>query len=350
MRVRTRVDGILQDTLVTSNKPHNALVSRIKIMGELNISEKRLPQDGRILVVVDGRDIDLRVATMPSTQGEKVVLRILDRSSLVEGIHNLGFSKENEAKFHRISKRQHGMMFVTGPTGSGKTTTLYTILESLKDSSKNILTIEDPVEFDIDGITQTQVNSKAGLTFASGLRGFMRSDPDIIMVGEVRDEETAEVATNAALTGHLVLSTLHTNDSVGTISRLTEMGLKSYIISSSLSGVIAQRLVRKVCKHCKKEYECDEEESLLLSIEIGTKLYKGTGCDACNHTGYKGRTGVFEVLEVTKNIRNLISKNATVDEITEQAIKEGLVTLMQDAISKVLVGETTTKELLRAIG
>jgi type IV pilus assembly protein PilB len=349
MRVRMRVDGILHETFTSSNKPHNALVSRIKIMSNLNIAEKRIPQDGRILTQVDGREIDLRVATMPSTQGEKVVIRILDRESLVDGVQNLGLGESNTKVFNTIVKKPHGMVFVTGPTGSGKTTTLYTVLSSLNNIQRNIVTIEDPVEYDIPGITQTQINPKAGLTFATGLRAFMRGDPDVIMVGEVRDEETADVAVNAALTGHLVLSTLHTNDSVGAIARLHEMGVKPYIIASSLSGVVAQRLVRKICPHCKTSFKADNEMKRILEVssDRDITLYKGTGCDICNKTGYKGRIGVFEVLEVDKEIRELIIDNASTDRLHEVAVKNGMLTLEQDAMLKVLSGITTLDELLR---
>lgn len=349
MRVRMRIDGVLYETLSISNKPHNAIVSRIKIMANMNISEKRIPQDGRILTEVDGREIDLRVATIPSTQGEKVVIRILDRQSLVEGIHNLGLSKSGEEKFKSIINRPYGMVLVTGPTGSGKTTTLYTVLMSLNNVNRNIVTIEDPVEYDIPGIYQTQVNPKAGLTFATGLRGFMRADPDVVMVGEIRDEETADVAVNAALTGHLVLSTLHTNDSVGAVARMVEMGVKPYILASSLSGVIAQRLVRKICPHCKTEYEATLQDKLAIGLPEDKDyiLYKGAGCENCNDTGYKGRIGVFEILPISNELRNLITKDTSTNKLFEAAKKEGLVTLREDGVDKVLRGVTTVQEVLR---
>lgn len=349
MRVRMRIDGVLYETLSISNKPHNAIVSRIKIMANMNISEKRIPQDGRILTEVDGREIDLRVATIPSTQGEKVVIRILDRQSLVEGIHNLGLSESGEEKFKSIINRPYGMVLVTGPTGSGKTTTLYTVLMSLNNVNRNIVTIEDPVEYDIPGIYQTQVNPKAGLTFATGLRGFMRADPDVVMVGEIRDEETADVAVNAALTGHLVLSTLHTNDSVGAVARMVEMGVKPYILASSLSGVIAQRLVRKICPHCKTEYEATLQDKLAIGLPEDKDyiLYKGAGCENCNDTGYKGRIGVFEILPISNELRNLITKDTSTNKLFEAAEKEGLVTLREDGVDKVLRGATTVQEVLR---
>ncbi len=347
MRVRMRIDGLLREMMATSNKPHNALVSRIKIMAELNISEKRLPQDGRVLTKVDNKDIDLRVATMPSTQGEKIVIRILDRSSLVEGIENLGLTGQNVERFRGVINRPHGMVFVTGPTGSGKTTTLYTVLSSLKNSEKNILTIEDPVEFDLEGINQTQVNSKAGLTFAVGLRGFMRADPDIIMVGEVRDEETADVAVQSALTGHLMLSTLHTNDSVGAVARMIEMGIKPYILASSLSGAIAQRLVRKICPFCKTSYKATTEEKAALGVTGDTILYKGAGCERCSGTGYKGRLGIFEILKASDAIKELIIKDAPASRLLEVAKQEGMTTLREDGIEKVLNGITTVSELIR---
>jgi type IV pilus assembly protein PilB len=289
---------------------------------------------------------------MPSTQGEKVVIRILDRENLVEGIQNLGLNKDNEAHFKSIINRPHGMVLVTGPTGSGKTTTLYTVLSSLNDVKRNILTIEDPVEFDIDGITQTPINPKAGLTFATALRAFMRGDPDVIMVGEIRDEETADVAINAALTGHLVLSTLHTNDAPGAVTRLMDMNIEPFLLSSSLAGVIAQRLVRKICSNCKEEYTASEWEKRLLmysyNMEEELVLHRGKGCQYCGGSGYKGRTAIFEMMPIGKKLRSLIDKRASTDELRDVAVREeGMSTLRQNAVKLVLDGVTSIEEMLR---
>lgn len=349
MRVRVRVDGILQESLATSLKTHGAVTSRIKVMAGLNISEKRVPQDGRIMITVDKRDIDLRVSTMPTTYGEKIVMRILDRANFMVGKENLGFCPGDIEKFNRLLNKPHGILLVTGPTGSGKTTTLYSMLAELNDDKKNIITLEDPVEFDMKGINQTQINIRAGLTFAAGLRAILRQDPDIVMVGEIRDSETAEIAARAALTGHLVLSTLHTNDAPGAVARLVDMGVEPYLISSSLIGIVAQRLVRKVCPECKKQFAAGEREKRILRhpLDKPLTLAVGTGCDYCNKTGYKGRTGVFEIMEVDKEHRLLIDKRSPTDELRDTAIKLGMVPLWKDARQKVLNGITTLEEMLR---
>ncbi len=349
MKVRIRIDGVLQDMLVTSTKPHNAVVSRIKIMSGLNISEKRLPQDGRIMVKVDMKDIDLRVSTMPTNHGEKIVMRILDRTGFMLGKEHLGLNQKNVQVFNRLISKPYGILLVTGPTGSGKTTTLYSMLSELNDKSKNIVTIEDPVEYDVEGVNQTQINVKAGLTFATGLRAFLRQDPDVIMLGEIRDGETAEIAVRAALTGHMVLSTMHTNNSAGAVARLVDMGIEPFLLSSSLIGVVAQRLVRKACTHCRTGYLADEREKRILGCQDIEELtlYRAKGCDYCSKTGYKGRVGVFEVFEVTKELRLAIDERLPTELLTEKALEQGMVTLSQDARSKVLDGTTTLDEYLR---
>ncbi|MDF9409769.1 GspE/PulE family protein [Pelotomaculum isophthalicicum JI] len=349
MRVRIRVDGILQEVLSTSLGTHGAVSSRVKVMAGLNIAEKRVPQDGRIMINVDRRDIDLRVSTMPTTYGEKVVMRILDRSNFMVGKENLGFSAGDLDIFGRMIAKPHGIILVTGPTGSGKTTTLYSMLTELNDNKKNIITLEDPVEFDMKGINQTQINIKAGLTFASGLRAILRQDPDIVMVGEIRDSETAEIAARAALTGHLVLSTLHTNDAPGAVARIIDMGVEPFLISSSLIGIVAQRLVRKICPVCKEKYEAGEREKRILRhpLDAPLALTKGAGCDYCNHTGYKGRIGVYEMMEVGKEHRLLIDRRSPTDELRDTAISLGMVPLWEDAYQKVLSGVTTLEEMLR---
>lgn len=349
LRVRVRVDGILRESLTTSLKVHSAVTSRIKVMAGLNISEKRVPQDGRIMITVDGRDIDLRVSTMPTSYGEKAVMRILDRANFMVGKENLGLSPRDVEKFDSLVGKPYGIILVTGPTGSGKTTTLYSMLAELNDEKKNIITLEDPVEFDMKGINQTQINVKAGLTFATGLRAILRQDPDIIMVGEIRDSETAEIAARAALTGHLVLSTLHTNDAPGAVARITDMGVEPFLISSSLIGVVAQRLVRKNCPECTAEYEAGEREKRILRFNIGTplRLKRGAGCDYCNSTGYRGRTGVFEIMEVDKEIRLLIDRRCPTEELRDAVSRAGMVSLWDDARAKVLAGVTTLEEMLR---
>ena len=350
MRVRIRVDGILQNMLETDAKTHNTVISRIKVMSGLNIAEKRTPQDGRFMLQIDGKDIDFRVSSMPTNHGEKIVMRILDKSTFTVGKSNLGLEPEDEKKFEKLISHPFGIILVTGPTGSGKTTTLYSMLSEMNDSQKNILTLEDPVEYDMKGINQSQINIKAGLDFSIGLRAFLRQDPDIIMVGEIRDSDTAEIAVRAALTGHLVLSTLHTNNAPGAVARLIDMGIEPYLISTSLNGVIAQRLVRKICDECREEYTADEREKHILDYpkDKELKLFRGKGCEYCNGTGYKGRTGVFEILEINRDIRALIDNKATTDELFEEAYGQGMTTLKEDAVRKVINGITTVNEMLRA--
>lgn len=349
MRVRFRIDGILVEHMRTSAKAYKAIISRIKIMANLNISEKRLPQDGRIYLVVDNKPVDFRVSTMPTSKDEKVVMRVLDKSSFMVSKENLGFSEDSIEIYDNLLSKPYGLILVVGPTGSGKTTTLYSMLNQLNDVEKNILTIEDPVEYELEGINQSQINYKAGLDFASALRAFLRQDPDIIMVGEIRDHDTAEIAIRASLTGHLVLSTLHANTAVGAISRLSDMGMDSFLITSSLVGVVAQRLVRKICPNCKAAYEASigEKKALNYDINKNLTLYKGEGCDKCNNTGYKGRLGIYEMIQVSKPIRDLIDSGAKDDEISSKANELGMKNMRQDASMKVINGLTTVEEMIR---
>ncbi len=349
MRIRFRVDGILSEYMKMSSKPYKAVISRVKIMAGLNISEKRLPQDGRIFLNVDNKPIDYRVSTMPTSKDEKVVMRVLDKSTFMVNKEKLGLNEKNVEIYDELLSNPYGLILVVGPTGSGKTTTLYSMLNQLNSVEKNILTIEDPVEYELDGINQSQINYKAGLDFASALRAFLRQDPDIIMVGEIRDLDTAEIGIRAALTGHLVLSTLHSNTAVGAISRLSDMDVDSFLITSALMGVVSQRLVRRICPSCKVSYiaEMGEKKALKYPLDKELILYKGQGCEKCNNTGYKGRVGVYEILKVSKSIRDLINKGATEEEISTKAKELGMETMKEDAASKVISGETTVEEMLR---
>ncbi len=349
VRVRLRIDGILHESVRTGLETLNATITRIKIMSNLNIAEKRIPQDGRIGFNLDGRDIDLRISTLPTTYGEKIAIRILDRTNFVLSKEKLGLSEGDRVKFDRLISKPYGVILATGPTGSGKTSTLYAMLSELNTPEKNIVTLEDPVEYNLRGINQVRMNAKAGLTFATGLRSILRQDPDIIMVGEMRDNETAEIAIRSALTGHLVLSTLHTNDASGAIARVVDMGIEPFLISSSILGVLAQRLVRKICPLCMIQYETDEREQKILGFGGGQSvtLKKGTGCKVCNGTGYKGRTAIFEIMEVDKSLRNLIDKGAATDEIREAAIAGGMSTLWDSCKRQVVKGVTTVEEMVR---
>ena len=349
MRVRFRIDGILNEYMKSSAIPYKAIVSRIKIMAGLNISEKRLPQDGRIIINVDDKPIDFRVSTMPTSKDEKVVMRVLDKSSFMVSKEQLGLSRESIDIYNKLLANPYGLILVVGPTGSGKTTTLYSMLNQLNSVEKNVLTIEDPVEYDLPGINQSQINYKAGLDFASALRAFLRQDPDIIMVGEIRDYDTAEIAIRASLTGHLVLSTLHSNTAVGAVSRLLDMNIDSFLITSSLIGVISQRLIRKICTECKTSYEASigEKKALRVPIDESLTLYRGSGCEKCNGTGYKGRLGIYEFLQITKPLRNLIDKGAKADDILDKAKELGMRTMRDDAADKVLNGITTIEEMLK---
>ncbi|WP_243292070.1 ATPase, T2SS/T4P/T4SS family [Bacillus sp. FJAT-47783] len=347
--VRFRVDGTLRTERLLPKQIQAHLITRVKIMANLNITEQRLPQDGRIKVDLDFRKVDLRISTLPTIFGEKIVIRILDFGSTINDIEQLGFSNENLARFMQMLKKPHGIILITGPTGSGKTSTMYSALNILNDEKHNIITIEDPVEYQIDGINQIQINPKIGLTFATGLRAILRQDPNIIMIGEIRDLETAEMAIRAAMTGHLVFSTLHTNDAIGTIGRLKDLGIEPFLIGSSLSGVLSQRLIRKICRDCKESVEPSEREKQIFS-QHGINLhhvYRGKGCPTCHMTGYKGRTAIHEVLEMSEEIRNGILNVAQMSEIRDIAIKNGFNFLFEDGLMKVAEGITTTEELLR---
>lgn len=347
MRVRFRIDGVLREMMKVDIGMLEPVLSRVKIMANLNIAEKRIPQDGRINYTAKGRDIDLRIATSPTVWGEKIVMRILDKSNFECDLQNLGLTEGEIEKITRIISKPYGIILVCGPTGSGKTTTLYSVLSILNDSSKNIVTLEDPVEYGFKGINQMQVNTRIGLTFASGLRSILRQDPDIIMVGEIRDSETAEISTRAALTGHLVLSTIHTNNAVGTITRLEDMEIAPFLLSSTLSGIIAQRLVRKVCPACGREHTTDEREMKILGLNRPQIIKKGEGCGLCNNTGYKGREGIYEIIEITNELRNMIDMKCSEIEIEKKAIEDGMIQLRQSCINKVLSGITTVEEMLR---
>jgi type IV pilus assembly protein PilB len=353
VRVRLRIDGILHEVMQIPKKVQASLVSRFKILAEMDIATKRTPQDGRITAVIDGKQYDLRVSTLPSVFGEKIVLRVLDKSAISIGLHKLGLLPETLERFENLISRTYGIILVTGPTGSGKSTTLYSVLSKLNSGEKNILTIEDPVEYEVPGLTQVQINPRAGLTFAAGLRTMLRQDPDIAMVGEIRDAETATIATEAALTGHLVLSTLHTNDAPGALTRLLDMGIEPFLIASSVIGVMAQRLVRLVCPKCKEQYQPPRDAIKRLGIEVegDTKVtfYRGRGCDHCRGMGYKGRIGVYELLIVNDRIRDLVLQKASSHLIREAAIESGMKTLKEDAIAKILLGQTTLEECLRVI-
>jgi len=351
LRVRYRIDGILHDVMSLPRNLHLAIISRIKIMSDLDIAERRLPQDGRIQVNVRGRNINIRVSTVPTVNGESAVLRILDPASILLDLDSLGFSNDILPKFISLIKKPNGIILVTGPTGSGKSTTLYTALNLLNSSEKKIMTIEDPVEYRLKGISQIQAKPKIGLTFAAGLRSFLRQDPDIMLVGEIRDRETAEIAVQAALTGHLVLSTLHTNDAPSSVIRLIDMGIEPFLISSSVIGVIAQRLVRRICPKCKKELKITSDIKKILDIyDIDSNeitLYKGEGCPNCKGTGYKGRIALFELMIITDTMRELITKNVNNRKLRETALQEGMCTLKEDGIKKVREGITTVDEVLR---
>jgi type IV pilus assembly protein PilB len=354
VRVRYRIDGVLHEQPSLPKKFQNAIVSRIKIMSQLDISEHRLPQDGRIKIRTMGKEVDFRVSTIPTIYGEKVVLRILDPSSLCLDLTKLGFEPEALALYQRNIQKPYGMILITGPTGSGKSTTLYSTLSTLNYPDKNIVTIEDPVEYVLEGINQVQVRPEIKFTFAAGLRAFLRQDPNIIMVGEIRDQETASIAINAALTGHLVFATLHTNDAPSALTRLNNMGIEPFLTTSSVILIVAQRLVRIICEKCKENYSVPAE----LLVELGVPreelkdvkeitLYRGGGCDNCSNTGYRGRKGIYEVLEMNDEIRELVLEHATTQAIKQVARKYGMMTLREAALRKLLRGETTIEEVLR---
>lgn len=348
VRIRMRIDGQLVQKMEIKAAALSNLVTRIKIMSGMDIAEKRIPQDGRIETKVDGRNVDLRVSDLPTVYGEKIVIRVLGGIGTVLAVDQLGMSEKNLEFFKSIIKSPNGIILVCGPTGSGKSTTLYSILSEVNDSTINTITVEDPVEYKLDGITQVQVNTKAGLTFAAGLRSILRQDPDIIMIGEIRDNETAQIAVKAAITGHVVLSTIHTNDAVGAVARLVDMDIEPYMVADSTVGVIAQRLVKKLCPHCKRKYVTPEDEMHFLGLEEPVELYKAVGCKECGNTGYKGRMGIHEIFVLTSKIRAMINKGVSADEIKEEAIRNGMVTLREDCLTHVMNGETSVDELVRA--
>ncbi|MCP4195990.1 MAG: type II secretion system ATPase GspE [Proteobacteria bacterium] len=376
--VRYRVDGVLHEAKTAQKAFLASIISRVKILAKLNIAEKRLPQDGRIGLKIAGKSIDIRVSTIPTSQGERVVMRLLDKQSVMHDVSDLGFMADHYQMFHGLIRRPHGIILVTGPTGSGKTTTLYAGLSQINTPDKNILTVEDPVEYDIEGIGQVHVNPKIDLTFSNGLRAFLRQDPDVIMVGEIRDRETAEIAIHASLTGHLVLSTIHTNDAPGALTRLVEMNIEPFLVASSIIGIQAQRLVRVLCSHCKELYAPNEEQINGLGVSADDPyklfdpprhelyragwekltpieplvpgkfmLYRAVGCDECMHTGYHGRSGVYEMVMITDEVRNNVLRNSDSNTIKQIARNDGMVSLRDDGVRKVLAGVTTLEEVLR---
>jgi general secretion pathway protein E/type IV pilus assembly protein PilB len=351
LRVRYRIDGVLQEANIPTNvrKFHAAIVSRIKILSHLDIAEKRLPQDGRIRLRVNGREIDLRVSVIPMIHGEAVVMRILDRGDAVLGLEHLGMSARDRGVWDRVLDLPHGIILVTGPTGSGKTTSLYAALSKINQTDLKIITIEDPVEYQMRGINQIQISTKTGLTFASGLRAILRHDPDVVLIGEIRDRETAEIAVQASLTGHLVFSTLHTNDAPGATTRLIDMGIEPYLVASSLEMVLAQRLVRLICKECKDELPREEMEKLRAEFgnDVPAVVYKGRGCRQCQNTGYRGRQGLFEMMPVTEDVRTLILERASSGTIRKVAIRQGMNSLRGDGWRLIQEGRTTVEEVIR---
>ena len=349
VRVRYRIDGVLREIISYDRALYAAIIARLKVISGMDISEKRKPQDGRITITVDRREYDIRVSNLPTVFGEKVVMRLASKEGFKRDKKDLGLSPTDLVKFDNILRNPHGIILVTGPTGRGKSTTLYTALSELASDEVNIITFEDPVEANVDNVNQVQVNDKANLTFASALRSILRQDPDIIMIGEIRDGETAEIAVKASITGHLVVSTLHTNSTAASISRLIDMGIEPYLLGDSLVGIIAQRLVRRLCPECKEPYEADEEEKRVLKVPQNEplKLYKACGCEACGNTGYYGRIGVYEIMPISRKIKNLIASGANADEITAQAVTEGMNTLRMSASNYVKQGLTSFSEMMK---
>jgi general secretion pathway protein E len=349
LKVRYRIDGILYNILYPPRRLQAAISSRIKVMANLNIAERRLPQDGRIRIRVGEKDVDIRVSVVPTAFGERIVLRLLDKTSMLLGLEEIGMGEETYTRYSRLIKRSNGIILVTGPTGSGKTTTLYATLHKINSPELNIITIEDPIEYQLNGIGQIQVNPRIDLTFANGLRSILRQDPDIIMVGEIRDRETAEIAIQASLTGHLVFSTLHTNDAAGAVTRLLDMAVEAFLVSSSVLAILAQRLVRVICKECKEPYRPE----IALAKELGLDpafdgvFYRGKGCGACFQTGFRGRSGVYELLVIDDSIRSLVMSGADSSVIKRQAITQGMLTLLRDGARNVVKGVTTADEILR---
>jgi general secretion pathway protein E len=351
LQIRFRINGILYDVMNPPKRAQNAIISRVKVMSQLNIAEKRMPQDGRIRIKIAGRDIDIRVSTIPTAHGESVVMRLLDASTVLLELDSLGFSRKNLETFKSLLSHHNGIILVTGPTGSGKTTTLYSALTRLNTDEVKIITVEDPVEYQMHGINQMQVNPKIELTFASGLRAFLRQDPDIIMVGEIRDKETAEVAIQASLTGHLVLSTLHTNDAPSSITRLVDMGVEPFLVASSVLGIVAQRLLRTVCRECARKYTPEEEELGQIGLDPadlkGRQIFRPVGCPNCMETGYAGRAGIHEIMLVSDALRAELMKGSDASTIKKVAMSQGMISLREDAAQKVLAGLTTIAEVLR---
>ncbi|MGE5405881.1 MAG: GspE/PulE family protein [Candidatus Saccharibacteria bacterium] len=356
LRVRFRIDGVLHDVMHPPKSLHPSLVSRIKVQANMDIAERRVPQDGRITLKVDGRTVDVRVASLPSAYGEKLTMRLLNRNSTMVSLDQLGFPADNLEKYRRISHLPYGFILVTGPTGSGKSTTLYATLSEINSVEKNIITLEDPIEYRLEGLTQVQTNPRAGLTFANGLRSILRSDPDVVMVGEIRDQETARIAVESALTGHLVLSTLHTNDAAGAITRLGDMGIEPFLTASALAGVIGQRLMRLLCPYCKEPYEINIKDLTAslpdFPVEEGEdviELFKPKGCLRCSQTGYKGRIGVYELLMNSDEIKRMTLEHASAGDIKVQAVKEGMITFRLDGLFKAKQGLTSLEEVMRVV-
>ena len=354
VRVRYRIDGVLHEIMQLPKYIQAPLISRLKIMSDMNIAERRVPQDGRIPIRWENKDYDLRVSCLPTVHGEKIVMRILDKTSVLIGLNKLGFTPENQAQVEELTSQPNGMFLSTGPTGSGKTTTQYSILHRINSVDRNIITIEDPVEYQLSGISQVQVNRKAGLTFSTALRSFLRQDPDVIMVGEMRDLETAEIAIEASLTGHLVLSTLHTNDAPSAVIRMIDMGVEPYLISATVIGVLAQRLSRRICNNCKQPYTVPAKELRRFGFkaddpEESVTLYRGTGCEICRHTGYKGRIGIYELMRMNDEIAELVVRRAPLADIREAAKANGMHELREDGLIKVLEGITTPDEVMRVV-
>ena len=345
--VRFRIDGQLRDVIEPRRGLHSAMVSRIKVMAGLDIAEKRLPQDGRIALRIAGRPVDVRVSTLPTGHGERVVLRLLDKSAGRLDLEKLGMRPQTLARLRHLLQQPHGILLVTGPTGSGKTTTLYAALSAMDSTQTNIMTVEDPIEYDLDGVGQTQINARIEMSFARALRAILRQGPDVIMIGEIRDRETAQIAVQASLTGHLVLATLHTNDAPSAITRLVDMGIEPFLLASSLLGVLAQRLARTLCPVCKTPYASDAGEMEALGVDRPVTLYRAVGCPDCNHSGYRGRAGLYELLTVDESLRALVHQGGNEQQLRAQAVEHGMTLLRSDGIDRVLAGETTLDEILR---
>lgn len=346
VQIRFRVDGVLREVVSPKKALAPLIVSRIKVMSKLDIAEKRVPQDGRTSLRIGGRELDIRVSVLPTGDGERVVLRLLDKDATRLDLRHLGMNSNILEKVQKVVKSAHGIFLVTGPTGSGKTTTLYASLSELSTDSQNVMTVEDPIEYNLDNISQTQVNTKTGMSFAKGLRAILRQDPDIVMVGEIRDLETAEIAVQASLTGHLVLSTLHTNTAIGSISRLVDMGLETYLLATSLLGVLAQRLVRVICQHCKEPYQSSEFEAKLIGIPVGSTIYTSTGCNRCGQSGYAGRTGIYELIILDETLRQMIHDGAS-ETSMQNHVRQFSRSIRADGAEKVLAGLTTVSEVVR---